>query len=222
LRSYLRDRTFRIKITDKKSDTFPIQAGVPQGSVLGPILFVLYTSDFPTTNNTTTGTFADDTVILATHDDPRTAAQHLQHHLNLTQDWLKRWRIKIKETKSVQITFTLRKGRCPPVKINNVEIPSADVTKYLGMHMDHKLSRRDHTVKKRKQVELKVKELSWLLGRKSQLSIANKLLVYKTIIKPIWTYGIELWGCASKSSQAILQKAQSKILRIITNAPWYV
>jgi hypothetical protein len=63
-------------------------------------------------------------------------------------------------------------------------------------------------VKKRKQVELKVKELSWLLGRKSQLSIANKLLVYKTILKPIWTYGIEIWGCASKSSQAILQKAQ--------------
>jgi hypothetical protein len=88
--------------------------------------------------------------------------------------------------------------------------------------MVHKLSWRDHIVKKRKQVELKVKELSWLLGRKSQLSIANKLLIYKTIIKPIWTYGIEIWGCASKSSHAILQKAQSKILRMITNTPWYV
>jgi hypothetical protein len=74
--------------------------------------------------------------------------------------------------------------------------------------MDHKLSWRDHTVKKRKQVELKVKELSWLLGRKSHLSLENELLVYKTIIKPIWTYGAEIWGCASKSSQAILQKAQ--------------
>jgi hypothetical protein len=157
LRSYLRDRTFRIKIPDQKSDMFPIQAGVPQGSVLGPILFVLYTSDFPTTNNTTTGTFADDTVILATHDDPRTAAQQLRQNFNLTQDWLKEWRIKINETKSVQITFTLRKGRCPPVKINNVEIPFAAVTKYLGMHMGHKLSWRDHIVKKKKQVELKVK-----------------------------------------------------------------
>jgi hypothetical protein len=64
--------------------------------------------------------------------------------------------------------------------------------------------------------------LYWLLGRKSQLSIENKLLIYKTIIKPIWTYGIQIWGCASKSSQALLQKAQSKILRMITNAPWYV
>jgi len=90
------------------------------------------------------------------------------------------------------------------------------------MHLNHKLSWRDHIVMKRKQIELKVKELYWLLGRKSQLSIANKFLIYKTIIKPIWTYGIEIWGCASKSSQAILQKAQSKILRMITSAPWYV
>ena len=101
----MRDRTFRIKITDQKSDKYPIQAGVPQGSVLGPILFVLYTADFPTTPNTTTGTFADDTVILATHDDPKIAAQHLQHHLNLTQDWLQKWRIKINESKSVQIIY---------------------------------------------------------------------------------------------------------------------
>jgi len=50
----------------------------------------------------------------------------------------------------------------------------------------------------------------------------NKFLIYKTIIKPIWTYGVQIWGCASKSSQAILQKAQSNILRMITNASWYV
>jgi hypothetical protein len=86
LRSYLRDRAFRIKIADQISDTFPIQAGVPQGRVLGPILFALSTADLRTTNNTTTGTFAGDTVILAKHDDPRMAAQHLQQHLNLTQD----------------------------------------------------------------------------------------------------------------------------------------
>jgi hypothetical protein len=79
--------------------------------------------------------------------------------------------IVLVETKLVHITFTLRKGRCPPVTINNLEIPIAAVTKYLGMHLDHKLSWRDHIVMKRKQIELKVKELYWLLGRKSQLSI---------------------------------------------------
>jgi hypothetical protein len=88
--------------------------------------------------------------------------------------------------------------------------------------LNHKLRWRDHIIMKRKQIELRVKELYSLLGRKSQLSIENKLLIYKTSIKPIRTYGTEIWGCAGKSSQAILQKAQSKILRMITNAPRYV
>ena len=56
----------------------------------------------------------------------------------------------------------------------------------------------------------------------SPLSLENKLLIYKTILKPIWTYDIVLWGCASKSNIAIMQRYQSKILRLITNAPWYV
>jgi hypothetical protein len=58
--------------------------------------------------------------------------------------------------------------------------------------------------------------------KKSYLSIDNKLLIYKTVIKPIWTYGIELWGCASETNIAIIQRAQSKILRPLKNAPWYV
>ncbi|KMQ90709.1 hypothetical protein RF55_9503 [Lasius niger] len=62
----------------------------------------------------------------------------------------------------------------------------------------------------------------WLIGRKSQLSIENKLLLYKTIIKPVWTYGIQLWGTASISNINILQRFQSKVLRMIVDAPWYV
>jgi hypothetical protein len=62
----------------------------------------------------------------------------------------------------------------------------------------------------------------WLLGRKSQLSLSNKLLLYKTILKPIWTYGIQLWGTASTSNNDILERFQSKALRMIAGAPWYV
>lgn len=50
----------------------------------------------------------------------------------------------------------------------------------------------------------------------------NKLLIYKTILKPIWSYGAELWGCASKSNIDIIQRSHPKILRMITDAPWYV
>lgn len=65
-------------------------------------------------------------------------------------------------------------------------------------------------------------KLYWLIGSKSQLSLNNKLLIYKTILKPIWTYGIQLWGSASNSNLEILQRFQSKVLRAIADAPWYV
>jgi hypothetical protein len=61
----------------------------------------------------------------------------------------------------------------------------------------------------------------WLIGRDSKLSLENKILLYKTIIKPIWTYGVKIWGCASKSNISIIQRSQSKILRMIAYAPWY-
>jgi hypothetical protein len=62
----------------------------------------------------------------------------------------------------------------------------------------------------------------WLLGRSSRLSLPNKFLLYKSILKPIWTYGIQLWGTASTSNNEIMERFQSKALRIIVDAPWYV
>jgi len=64
--------------------------------------------------------------------------------------------------------------------------------------------------------------MNWLIGRKSKLTIENKLLLYKAIIKPIWSYGIQLWGCAKSSNTQIIQRIQSKTLRIVFNGPWYV
>jgi hypothetical protein len=54
------------------------------------------------------------------------------------------------------------------------------------------------------------------------MRIPNKLLLYKSILKPIWTYGIQLWSTASTSNIEILERFQSKALRIIVDAPWYV
>jgi hypothetical protein len=61
----------------------------------------------------------------------------------------------------------------------------------------------------------------WLLGRKFKLSVSNKLLIYKAILKSIWTYGIQLW-VTSNSNIALLERFQSKVLRLIVNTPWYV
>jgi len=81
---------------------------------------------------------------------------------------------------------------------------------------------RTHRQKKKK-LDLKTKEINWFIGgKKSHLSTENKLLIYKAVIKPIWSYGIELWGCASKSNIVIMQRSEPKILRAIANALWYV
>jgi hypothetical protein len=71
-------------------------------------------------------------------------------------------------------------------------------------------------------LDLKTRELIWLIGKHSPLSLTNKFLIYKTVIKPVWTYGLVLWGCAVSSNIAIIRRKQAKILRQITNAQWYV
>lgn len=222
LNSYLTDRFFMVKHQEEVTDLIPIQSGVPQGSVLGPVLYLIYTADIPVTPNTFTATFADDTVILATSELPRFASDKLQGALNNIQRWLKTWRIKANETKSQHVTFSLRKETCPSVTLNGQQLPRSNNAKYLGMHLDRRLNWKEHISKKRKQLDLKLSKLYWLIGRKSKLSLNNKLIVYKVILKPVWTYGVQLWGTASASNMQKLQQFQSKSLRIITDAPWFV
>lgn len=222
LKSYLEDRHFLVKYQDAHTSIFPVKSGVPQGSVLGPVLYLLYTADLPTTNGVVTATYADDTALLSMHEDPNQASQILQMNLNNIQTWLKKWRIQANATKSVHVTFTNRKGNCPPVTLNSQQLNQQQDVKYLGMHIDRKLTWKKHIFMKRKQLGLKLNGLYWLIGRKSQLCLQNKILIYKTILKPIWSYGIQLWGTASNSNLEILERFQSKTLRVMTNAPWYV
>ncbi|PNF13746.1 hypothetical protein B7P43_G14088 [Cryptotermes secundus] len=164
----------------------------------------------PHNNQNTVATFADDTAILATRNDPIIASENLQQHRNLLQNWFHNWLINIDQNKSVHITFT-RRIVCPQVSINNIPIPVKNELKYLGLHLDQKLAWHKHIKTKRQQINLKLKEMSWLLGHKSKLSMNN-----------IRTYGFQLWGCAKPSHTKIIQRVQSKILRAVADAPWYV
>jgi hypothetical protein len=78
----------RIKIDDTLSDYHLIKAGVPQGSVIGPLLYFIYTANGPTRDHTPITTFADDTAILSSDTDPGRGSERLQH-LSLLQNWLK-------------------------------------------------------------------------------------------------------------------------------------
>jgi hypothetical protein len=109
LKSYLTDRTFEVRYQAECTKLYTIQSGEPQGSILGPILFSVFTADVPETEQTLTVTYADDIVILISHQNPITASRKLQNHLNQFEKWLKRWRIKANENKSTHVTFTLKR-----------------------------------------------------------------------------------------------------------------
>jgi hypothetical protein len=129
--------------------------------------------------------------------------------------------LRTNESKSVHVTFTTRRETCPPVHINSVHLPQQDV-KYLGVQLDRRLTWRKHIFTKRKQLGMTLTKTQWLLGRKSKLSMSNKILIHKAILKPIWMYGIQLWGAASTSNIEILECFQCKVLSMIVGAPRYV
>jgi hypothetical protein len=103
--------------------------------------------------------------------------------------------------------------------MDDVPLPQVNEVKYLGMHLDRRLTWKEHITTKRKQFNVKFSK-TW--GRRSQLTTENKLLLYKAIPKPVWTYGVELRGTASSSNIEIPQRFQSKILRTILNVPWCI
>lgn len=222
LESYLNKRFFRIKQEDSYSELKEIKAGVPQGSVLGPILYLLYTSDLPVLENNTVATFADDTAILAVGKRNEESIQKLQFAITQIYGWTKQWRIKLNETKSVHIDFTNKRLNYIPVTMNQKVVPYANTAKYLGMTLDAKLRWKEHVKKKKNELGIKLRKMYWLIGKNSSLSTYNKLLLYKQILKPVWTYGIQLWGCTKKSNVDIIQRFQNKVLRNIANAPWYI
>jgi len=219
LQSYLKSRYLTITCNNETSSPIPMLSGVPRGSILGPPLYTLYTADIPQSPLTTLSTYADDKAVFSTHHNPDTASSNLQHHIQSIDQWTQKWRLKINVTKSKHIIFTLRRGHCPPVNFNKAAIPRAESIKYLGLHFDKQLNWKKHVTTTRKHLDLKSREINWLIGKHSPLSMPNTLLIYKTVLRPVWTYGIELWGLSNIN---IIQRYQSKMLRSITNAPWYV
>jgi uncharacterized protein YeeX (DUF496 family) len=90
------------------------------------------------------------------------------------------------------------------------------------MTLDAKLRWQEHIKNGRNELNIKFRKMHWLLGRNSELSIHNKIILYKQVIRPVWSYGIQLWGWVSDSNIQVIQRYQNKVLKCIVNAPWYV
>jgi hypothetical protein len=222
LQSFLTDRYFSVSQGNALSSFYPVKAGVPQGSILSPLLYNIYTSDIPSSNNVLLASYADDIAILASTPDFTETSIILQNHVYHLEKWLTKWRIKINTTKTVHSTFTLRRSTCPSIFLNNTAIPQANSIRYLGLLIDRRLTWNDHVKIKRITLDNRFKQLYRLLSRTSKLPTRQKLTIYKYLLRPIWTYAGQIYGCAKPSVVARIQRFQSKTLRTILNSPAYV
>ena len=120
---------------------------MPQGSVLGPILYLLYTADTPKPSNKDImiATFADYTVLLSSHKNVKTAVENLQQTVGALIQWLKICHLNVNNDKSLQVIFTTKtKYVLIPIIINGKDGSIVNSAKYLGMHLDSKLNWKQH------------------------------------------------------------------------------
>lgn len=101
-------------------------------------------------------------------------------------------------------------------------VPYSSTAKYLGVHLDTRLTYAHHIQTKRRELDIRFRHLFWLLRSQSPLSTANKRLLYLAVLRPVWAYALPVWGCACDSLRNTIQRFQNKSLRAIVGAPWFV
>ena len=221
----MRERNFRVIINDSKSEEKQIKAGVPQGSILGPVLFNVYLNDIPLFSKTHTAIYADDTAVYAHSFSAIVAAKQIQIHVSMLDAFYKKWKISLNTDKTEVIVFSRKQTGnkiIQPIRIYNNNIKVKQTVKYLGVVLDPKLTYRQHI----KGIQMKGyaanKNLYSLMVRGSKLSKRNKLLIYKMIIRPIILYASPVWRCTAKTNTILLQRFQNKCLRLVLNKDRYI
>ena len=149
IQDFLSNRFQRTVINGKSSSWSPIEAGVPQGSVLGPLLFLVYINDLIDGMKSDARIFADDTSLFVIVDDPVTAHEILSHDLILVEQWANRWRMSFNPdvTKPpIEIIFSTKHNPPlhPPLMFNGVMVKRVNDHQHLGLILDSKLSFKSH------------------------------------------------------------------------------
>lgn len=224
IQNYLSGRSFKVVLNSIPSETNKIPAGVPQGSLLGPILYNIYTSDIPQPpQDCHLSLYADDTSIMAKGRNTRATTRKLQNYLDTITDYMQVWKIKINNSKTQAILFPYNKSYKlnPPedckIVIGGNAIEWSQEAVYLGITLDKKLLFRTQIEKTKTKCQILLKKLYPLISRNSKLSIINKAAVYNQIVLPVILYGSPVWDNCAKTHKDKLQVIQNKYLRLIYN-----
>ena len=213
LKSYLNNRTQFVEIGLKKSSDATIKTGVPQGSILGPLLFLLYISDFQVNDpNTNLILFADDTVVNTTNNVDSVNNSH-QRALQESENWLIANKLTLNTKKTKCVVFGKSKKRIKPsVYLSKTEIEVKKSFRYLGIVVDNQLNFSEHVT----QVTKKLTQFCGIFYRLRKALSSNQMVkAFKCYVKPVIQYGILVYGCASKTLMNKIDALCRRLLRII-------
>lgn len=219
--SYLSNRTQCVRVGGTVSGSRPIICGVPQGSVLGPILFLLYINDLPLISKNAHFTlFADDTTISCSHSNYCELILNTNAQLNDLYNWTINNRLSLNTDKTSVILLTNRtQDIASPLilSINNCPIYCDSSFKFLGLKLDRCLNFSTHIL----YLCSKLSKIAGILYRIRDFTPYNILLkMYNSLVHPYLLYGILVWGDASQVHLNPIQVVQKKILRIITQSDY--
>ena len=225
-RSYLGDRGHKVFCNNKSSDINYVNIGVPQGSVLGPTLFLLYINDVNNgLESASCNIYADDILIYCADSDIDEANFKLQVSLNNIKKWYDNNLLVINASKSNAMIVSTRQRESQlalrrssdvsaKLSIDEISLNSVSCFKYLGVIIDKNLTWNPHVDALCKELNVMV----WIFTRlRRYLSRECLMQIYQSIVQPKLDYGVTLWGYGSEKNVIKVQRMQNRIVRAILN-----
>ena len=209
---FLSDRQQYVSINGARSSTLPVTSGVPQGSVLGPTLFIYYINDLPEVTTTLSKLFADDTKAYSKMKDT-TDRDNLQSGISSMDKWTIEWLLKFNEEK----IHALHLGKNNPnydyyIGENNTLINTSTLEKDFGVFIDPELNFEDHIIK----VTKKARKISSLIIRiKTHKSPDIMVPLFKSLVRPILEYGNAVWAPYKVKDKNQIESVQRHFTKVI-------